>query len=126
MKITGKITEILPKESGTSKAGKQWVKQTVVIDSNEQYNNIYPIEVFGDEKVENLNKYNKVGDTVDVEFNISANKWKDKYFTSLQAWKITKANVTETALKQATESIDAVFEPLDGASLAITKDDLPF
>ena len=51
--------------------------------------------MFGDEKVENLNKYNKVGDSVSVEFNVSTNEWKGKYFTSLGAWKIFKAEETE-------------------------------
>ena len=45
----------------------------------------------GDEKVENLTKYQKVGDTVKVNFNVSTNEWQGKYFTSLQAWRIEKA-----------------------------------
>jgi len=121
---TGKIIEILPTESGTSKAGKDWKKLTFVIDTNEEYNNIIAFELFGDEKVDNFLKYNKVGKTVDVEFNISSNKWKDKYFTSASAWKITNANDTETALKQAAAVIDAVFEPAD--DLTEVDNDLPF
>ena len=33
MQITGKLKTILPLESGTSKSGKEWQKQTVVIDT---------------------------------------------------------------------------------------------
>jgi hypothetical protein len=50
--------------------------------------------LFGDEKVENFNKYNKVGDSVKVDFNVSTNEWQGKYFTSLQAWKVYKADAT--------------------------------
>jgi hypothetical protein len=121
---TGKIIEILSTESGTSKAGKDWKKLTFVIDTGEEYNNIIAFELFGDEKVENFLKYNKVDKTVDVEFNISSNKWKDKYFTSVSAWKITNANDTETALQQAAKVIDGAFEP--AGDLNEEQDDLPF
>ena len=90
MKLQGKITKILEVESGTSKAGKPWQKQTFVIDTGDQYDNVIAFEVFGDEKVDNLTKYNKIGDEVSVEFNIKCNEWKDRYFTSLQSWRIDK------------------------------------
>jgi hypothetical protein len=124
-KKTGAIVEILPTEEGTSKAGKPWKKLTFAIDTNEQYNNIVAFEVFGEEKVDNFLKYNKVGKTVDVEFNLSSNKWKDKYFTSASAWKITNANDTETAVEQARDIIDGVFPPAENVDTE-DKNDLPF
>ena len=42
-------------------------------------------------KVDNFIKFNKVGQEVDVDFNVQTNEYKDKYYTSLQAWKIFKA-----------------------------------
>jgi len=36
-----------------------------------------------------------VDQEVDVEFNVKTNEWKGKYFTSLDAWKIFKADVSE-------------------------------
>lgn len=121
---SGKIIEILPTEKGTSKAGKDWQKLTFAIDTGEQYNNIIAFEVFGAEKVDNFIKYNKIGRTVEVEFNLSSNKWKDKYFTSASAWKISKANDTETSMAQATAMVDAAFVPAD--NLNSPQDDLPF
>ena len=93
MKLEGlKITKVLNVESGTSKnTGKEWQKMTFVGETEEQYNNIYAFEVFGTEKVENFNKYNKVGDVVNVDFNVNCNEWKGKYFTSLQSWKVFKS-----------------------------------
>ncbi len=35
--ITGKILQIMPPTSGTSKAGKDWVKQEFVIETQETY-----------------------------------------------------------------------------------------
>lgn len=91
MKAIGKIIKFEERQTGTSKTGKEWVKQTFVIDTGEEYNNILAFEVFGQEKVDNLNKYNKVGDHVSVEFNVQCNEWKGRYFTTLQSWRVEKA-----------------------------------
>ena len=45
MLVTGKLIKVLDKQQGTSKSGKEWVKQTFVIDTNEQYNNIIAFEL---------------------------------------------------------------------------------
>ena len=39
-------------------------------------------------------KYNKVGALVDVSFEIRCNENKGRYFTSLSAWKVFKAEDT--------------------------------
>jgi len=91
MEVKGKITEILEVQKGTSKEGKEWQKLSFVIDTGESYNNTICFDLFGDEKVTNFQKYNKVGQEVEVSFNIKCNKWKDKYFTSLDAWKVFSA-----------------------------------
>ena len=100
MKITGQIVEFEERQTGTSKAGKEWVKQTFVVDTGQDYNNIIAFEVFGKEKVDNLNKYNKMYDSVSVEFNIQCNEWKGRYFTVLQAWRIDKANSSDSQKDQ--------------------------
>ena len=96
MKITCKITRVLPTLEGTSKDGKYWKKLSFVAETTEKYNNLYCFDVFGEEKVDNFLKYNKVGQDVDVEFNIKTNEWKERFYTSLDAWKIFKADSTET------------------------------
>jgi hypothetical protein len=59
--------------------------------------------------VQNFNKFNKEGDTVKVDFNISTNEWKERYFTSLQAWKVFKAEGSKESKK--VESVEE--EPSD-------------
>ena len=92
--ITGSIKKFLPVESGVAKAsGKEWKKQNFIVANNEGYEGkeqIFCFEVFGEEKVTNLTKFQKEGDAVKVSFNIGTNEWKDKYFTSLSAWRIEK------------------------------------
>lgn len=112
MQVTGTITKVLETQTGTSKAGKDWKKLSFVLTTTEEYNNLYCFDVFGDEKVDNFTKYNKEGDVVDVDFNVKTNEWKDKYFTSLDAWKIFKSdNIDPSVIPTQEEAI---------------KDDLPF
>ncbi|QQO97091.1 hypothetical protein Nekkels1_85 [Cellulophaga phage Nekkels_1] len=100
LSVSGKLKKVLPVESGTAKAsGKEWKKQQFVVSNNEGYEGkeqIFCFEVFGEEKVENLGKYHKEGDDITVKFNISTNEWNGKYFTSLSAWRIEKAEGSAT------------------------------
>jgi hypothetical protein len=122
---TGEIVDILPTESGTSKSGKDWKKLNFAIDTKEQYNSIVAFEVFGEEKCDNFLKYNKIGKMVSVEFNLSSNKWKDKYFTSASAWKISSAEANDTALNAGAKLIDNAFEPAEHINTGSVSD-LPF
>ena len=92
LKVKGKIVKILEVEKGTSKAGKEWQKQNFVIDTGSQYNPEVCFQLFGDEKIENLKKYNKVGQEVEVHFNVSSREYNGRYFHNLDAWKIVKAS----------------------------------
>ncbi len=87
LKITGRITKILPIETGTSKSGKDWKKQAFVIDNYSQYNPDVCFSVFGDEKVEALSKFSE-GQEVEVSFNVSSREFNEKYYHNLDAWKI--------------------------------------
>lgn len=87
LKIEGEITHILPVESGTSKAGKEWKKQTFVINTGADFKPEVSFGLFGDEKIEMMEGY-KEGQTVEVLFNISSNEWNGKWFQSIDCWKI--------------------------------------
>ena len=125
LQITGVLKTVLPLETGTTKAGSEWQKQSYIVANNDGYESkkqIYCFEVFGEEKVQNFNKFNKVGDSVTVDFNISTNEWNGKYFTSLQSWKISKATdgINAKAIPNASE-----FE-LAGNASEEEISDLPF
>lgn len=128
MKESGAITVIKPVEKFSSKKGDEFQKLEFVISNNEGYQGaeqIFCFEVFGEEKVEQFLKYNKVGRSVEVEFNIKTRAYEDRHFTSLQAWKISKANDTETALQQAAAVIDNAFPPATDLK-EVEDDGLPF
>jgi hypothetical protein len=94
-KLKGSITAI--SEIADAGNGK---KLSFRIDTKEQYNNIVEFEMFkGADYVEHLDKFtkfNKVGDDVEVEFNLKTFNWKpesdNKIFTSLSAWRVEKAD----------------------------------
>ena len=85
LKVTGKITSILDVETGTSKAGKEWQKQSFVIDTEAKFNPEVCFSLFG-EKTDLLSGL-KTGDEVEVSFNVSSREFKDAspqiYFISL-------------------------------------------
>jgi len=67
-------------------------KREFVITTNEQYPQDVKFEVVK-EKATDFEQYNKVGDNVDVKFNVRGNEYNGKYYVSLQSWHVSK--VTE-------------------------------
>ena len=107
MEIQGKITKILDVEKGQKKDGGEWQKINFLVETEEEYNNLYCFEIFSVEKVANFQKYNNVGATVKVSFNVKTNEWQGRYFTSLQAWRvetIAQENPPQAAQVEALQS----------------------
>jgi len=117
MEIQGQVKEIMPIQSGISKAGKEWQKQDFVIEVlNGEYLDNICFNMFGD----NIEKLN-IGDNITAQINIRSRDWtgKDgvkKWFIDIQAWKVEVVQVQEAPQAQA-PNIDIT--PEDG-------DDLPF
>lgn len=105
--ITGTVKQILDVQSGVGKAsGNPWSSQEFVVANNDGYEGkeqLYCFKVFGDDKVEQLTKFNKVGDDVKVFFNISTSEYNGKYYTSLNSWRIEKIDASGVADAPAEE-----------------------
>jgi len=106
LKTKGKITNILEIESGTSKAGKEWKKQNFVIDIGAQYNPEVCFQVFGDDKIDMLSS-NKIGDNVEVLFNVSSREFNGKYYHNIDAWAIN--NIDNKPSNKPVEDDDLPF-----------------
>ena len=89
LSIKGKIVKVLPELSGTSQAGKSWVKQDFVIETFDQYPKQVCFTAFG-EKIVPVVKTLTIGQEVEVSFNAESREYQDKYFTQLNCWKISK------------------------------------
>ena len=88
MEVRGKLKTILPLESGTSKAGKEWQKQSIVIDTGDEFNNLVAVSAFGD-KVQKMNKL-EVGMTVAILCNVYSREYKGKYYHNIDGYHFTQ------------------------------------
>ena len=93
MELKGKLEQKLTVEKGTSKAGKEWIKQTVIINNGDQYNPNTAISFFGDDKVKMLEKY-AVGQDVSIAVNISSKEFSGKWYNQIDGWKIVGATAS--------------------------------
>ena len=79
MEVKGKLVKMLKLETGVSKSGKEWKKQTVVVDNGEEFNNLIAVSAFGEEKIKDLNKLQE-GMTVSILCNVYSREYKGKYY----------------------------------------------
>jgi hypothetical protein len=99
MEVTGKLIKKLPLESGTSKAGKEWQKQTAVIDTGDEFNNIIAVSAFGD-KVAKLNVL-EVGMKVAILCNVHSREYNGKYYHNIDGYHfVDKSNAVEESVEE--------------------------
>lgn len=98
MEITGKLVEIFE----TVQINDSFRKREFVVEysDNTQYPEYIKFELFQD-KAELIDGY-KVGEEVEIAFNLKGRKWNDpkggvKYFNTLQAWKVNRKSAAANA-----------------------------
>ena len=91
MDIVGKIIQVLPEQSGTSKAGNPWKSQSYVLETQEQYPRKVCFEVFGEERIKN--NPCKIDDVVTVSFDIESREFNGRWYTSIRAWRVQQGAV---------------------------------
>jgi len=87
MEVTGKVLRKLDLETGISKAGKEWKKQSIVIDTGNDFNNEVCISAFGD-KVGQMNKL-EVGMDVSILCNVYSREYNGRYFHNIDGYFFT-------------------------------------
>ena len=87
MEVTGKLVKKLELETGISKAGKEWKKQSIVIDTGNDFNNEVCVSAFGD-KVERMNRL-EVGMEVSVLCNVYSREYNGKYYHNIDGYLFT-------------------------------------
>jgi hypothetical protein len=90
LQIKGKIKQILPADSGVSRAGNEWKKQEFVIETADQFPKSVCFTLFND-KLPLLEKIAE-GDEVEVSFNIESRDFNGKWYHNINAWKIDKVS----------------------------------
>lgn len=119
LSIKGKLVTILDVESGTSKAGKEWKKQSFVIDNGDQFNPSVCFSLFGEEKIALLDKFH-IGQEIEVSFNLSSREFNGKWYHNIDAWKINASENSGSAPQAQSIAAPSIADaPEEG-------DDLPF
>ena len=88
MEIQGILMKILPIESGQKNAGGEWTSQTIILEQEGQFPKPVAINLFGD-KINLLNGI-QINDKLNVSINLESREYNEKYFTKVNAWKISK------------------------------------
>tara|TARA_R110000772_G_scaffold91005_2_gene187478 strand:- start:448 stop:765 length:318 start_codon:yes stop_codon:yes gene_type:complete len=90
MEIKGKLIKKLNLEKGTSKSGKEWQKQSILIEQNSEFNKEVVISFFGD-KVQKLKDVIE-GDVIDVMINLSSREYNGKYYHNIDGYWLSKVS----------------------------------
>jgi hypothetical protein len=86
MEIQGVLKQILPLESGETKSGKSWQKQTIIVETQETYPKLIAVEV-SEKAISRLQDY-QIGHTITCSINIESREYNGRWFTSIKCWKI--------------------------------------
>ena len=93
MEVTGKLVKVLDLESGVSKSGKEWQKQSVVIDTGGEFNNLTAVSAFGD-KVDKLNRL-ELGMDVVILCNVYSREYQGKYYHNIDGYHFTDQSASQ-------------------------------
>lgn len=113
MNISGKVVQVLPIQTGTSKAGNPWQKQEFILEQGGQYPRKVCISLFGD----NVAKIPQVGQDVMVSVDIDSREFNGRWYTEIKAWNIVQTGAQPAAPAQP--------QPAPAAQAGVA-DDLPF
>ena len=84
MEVKGTVKLKLAAESGVSKSGKEWSKQSIVIDTGGEFNNEVAVSVFGD-KMTSMNKL-EIGMEVKILCNVYSREYNGRYFHNIDGY----------------------------------------
>ena len=128
LNISGIVLNILPLQTGTSKAGNQWQKQDFILETGGQYPRKVCICLFGD----NVAKFPlQVGQSVTASVDIESREFNGRWYTDVRAWNVVYNGQQQgapapapTATAPKTQAKGAAAQAPAGAPAAA--DDLPF
>ena len=85
LNISGIVLNILPLQTGTSKAGNQWQKQDFILETGGQYPRKVCVCLFGD----NVDKFPlAVGQSVTASVDIESREFNGRWYTDVRAWNV--------------------------------------
>ena len=126
MNISGKVVQVLPIQTGTSKAGNPWQKQEFILEQGGQYPRKVCISLFGD----NVAKTPQVGQVITASVDIDSREFNGRWYTEIKAWNITHTGAQPAApapqqVAPAPAAAPAQPQPAPAPQAGVA-DDLPF
>jgi hypothetical protein len=85
LELTGRVRNFLKEQTGSGRNGN-WVKQEVIIETNDQYPKTVCCSAWGD-KVDELRRLSP-GDEVKLSINIESREYNERWYTDVRIWKI--------------------------------------
>jgi hypothetical protein len=120
--VTGRIAVIGESESIPTKSGSPFLKRQLVIETEDRYPQLIAFE-FVQAHVD-VPASHKVGELVEVFFDLQGRKWENKYYVSARGWKIAAVGA---APQPPAPTVTAQDEQGEQANIgAEDEDDLPF
>ena len=116
MEILGKLTKILPEETGITKSGSEWKKQTAVFETKDRYNPQIAVS-FSGEKIQTCLSKAEIGKSYNVSINLSSREYNGKFYHNINGWWLSEETTAEIPVMEGTKDM------LD--DLTINKD-MPF
>ena len=102
MEITGKIIAVLPAKQGVSQStGNAWMCQDYVLETQEMYPKKVCFNVFGAEKIQEMNI--RLGEMLTVSLEINANEYQGKWFNQVRGWKVVRVPAQGQGQQQPAE-----------------------
>jgi hypothetical protein len=87
LEITGKVIEILPEQSGTSRNG-EWRKQEFILEIPGQYPKQVCVVQWGD----NIDKFGITeGETITAHIDLQSREYNGRWYTDVKAWRVARA-----------------------------------
>lgn len=85
--VDGIITNVLPVQSGVGKSsGKEWHKQTAVLQTSEQYPKSIAFDMFNDRIIPL-----QVGQSVHVQISLESREYQGRWYTNVNAISVEQA-----------------------------------
>lgn len=133
LNISGIVLNILPLQSGTSKAGNQWQKQDFILETGGQYPRKVCVCLFGD----NVDKFPlQVGQSVTASVDIESREFNARWYTDVRAWNVVYNDQQQGAPAPASTATAPTAQPAPNPAKGATAqapagtpaaaDDLPF
>ena len=89
IKVVGTIEKLMPISRGVSAAGREWVKQDIVMSmANGQFVKHLAATVMGQERIDNFKL--RVGDNIVAYLDIDAREYNSRWYNSINIWRVER------------------------------------